>query len=191
MNNIILKTDRLLLRTWCNDDLIPMYQINQDPLVMEYFPSLCDWEDTKKFVTKINQHHQKNGFSLYAVELKKTGEFIGFVGLSIPEFEAHFTPCIEIGYRLSSQHWGKGYATEAAQTVLDYAFNELKLNKIVSFTSILNKKSIRVMEKIGLKKVKEGNFYHPCLPQDHKLSLHVLYTITKNEYKNRKNYYEK
>ena len=176
---IILKTKRLILRIFKDEDLDPMTQINQDPKVMEYFPALGNKEQTRIHIKRINDHYDKYGFSLYAVELKNTGEFIGFVGLLKPSFDAHFTPTTEIGWRLSSKHWGKGYAPEAAKAVLEYAFNTLHLKEVVSFTSIGNQKSIRVMEKIGLKHDPKDNFYHPKLDKNHPLALHVLYKLSK------------
>src|SRR5690606_16732139 len=118
----ILETDRLILRTWLDSDLLPMFEINQDPQVMEYFPGLQDLKTTQNFITQVNNHFDKHGYSLYAAVRKDSNEFIGFIGLLFPDFKAHFTPTTEIGWRLSSKHWGKGYATEGAQAVLDYGF---------------------------------------------------------------------
>ena len=103
----ILETDRLILRTWHDDDLQPMLAINQDLKVMEYFPSLQDVDMTKNFIDKVNTHFENHGYSLYATVRKDTNEFIGFIGLLMAEFESHFTPATEIGWRLSSNHWGK------------------------------------------------------------------------------------
>ena len=115
---------------------------------------------------------------MWATTIKETGEFIGFVGLSIPSFEAHFTPCVEIGWRLTSSHWGKGYATEAALAVLKIGFEKYRLKEIVSFTASVNKRSIRVMEKIGMIHNVKDDFNHPKLAIDHPLSRHVLYRIS-------------
>ena len=142
INNMkILETDRLILRIWNDNDLQPMLAINQDPKVMEYFPDLQDLEMTKNFIDKVNAHFENHGYSLYATVRKDTNEFIGFIGLLIADFESHFTPATEIGWRLSSKHWGKGFATEGAKAVLDYAFKELKIPEIVSFTAAGNAKS--------------------------------------------------
>lgn len=134
----IIKTERLILRTWRKEDTDHYFQINQDPQVMEYFSGLQDLETTKNFITKVNNHFDKHGYSLYATARKDTNEFIGFIGLFVADFEAHFTPATEIGWRLSSKHWGKGFATEGAKAVLDYAFRKLKIPEIVSFTAELN-----------------------------------------------------
>jgi len=103
----ILETERLILRTWDDNDLQPRLAINQDPRVMEYFPELQDLETTKKLIIRINNHFEKYGHTAYATERKDSGEFIGFIGLFTPEFDAHFTPATEIGWRLSSKYWGQ------------------------------------------------------------------------------------
>jgi len=181
MSNII-ETNRLILRTWKNSDLKPMLSINQDPKVMEYFPGLQDLETTKNLILKINSHFKKHGYTLYATEIKNSGEFIGFIGLFTPGFESHFTPATEIGWRLSSKHWGQGFATEGAKAALDYAFRELKILEIVSFTSVDNTKSIRVMQKIGLQHTIDDNFDHPKLEEDSPLKQHVLYRLSREKY---------
>ena len=167
----ILETDRLILRTWNDDDLQPMLTINQDPKVMEYFPGLQDLQMTKNFIDKVNTHFEKHGYSLYATVRKDTDEFICFIGL-------------QIGWRLSSNHWGKGFATEGAKAVLDYAFRELKMPEIVSFTAAGNAKSIKVMQKIGLQHNESDDFDHPKLDDTSPLKRHVLYRLNRNDYLN-------
>ena len=147
----ILETKRLILRTWKKSDLDPMCEINQDPKVMEYFSKLQDRDTTKKFINKVINHFDKNGYTNYAIQTKFTNKFIGFIGLLNTNIKAHFTPATGIGWRLSSKHWGNGYATEGAKEVLKHAFTVLDIPKIVSFTYAKNRRSIRVMEKIGLK----------------------------------------
>ena len=178
----ILETERLTLRTWSNNDLQPMFLINQDPKVMKYFPDLHDLEMTKNFIDKVNTHFENHGYSLYATVRKDTGEFIGFIGLLIADFKEHFTPAIEIGWRLSSNHWGKGFATEGAKAVLDYAFRELKIPEIVSFTAAGNAESIRVMQKIGLQHNERDDFDHPKLDDQSPLKRHVLYRLSCEKY---------
>ncbi|MCB0512951.1 MAG: GNAT family N-acetyltransferase [Bacteroidetes bacterium] len=180
----ILETDRLILRTWVDEDLESMLAINQDPKVMEYFPSLQDLDMTKNFIAKVNAHFKNHGYSLYAAVRKDTNEFIGFIGLLIADFESHFTPATEIGWRLSSNHWGQGFATEGAKAVLDYAFRELKIPEIVSFTAAGNAKSIRVMQKIGLQHNEADDFNHPKLDDKSPLKRHVLYRLSRNDYLN-------
>lgn len=176
---IILETDRLTLRTWTEQDIDAMAIIDQDPKVCEFLPAIGNRAATETGVRKIMRHYEDHGYSLYAVELKSTREFIGWTGLAIPSFEAHFTPAVEIGWRLSSNHWNQGYATEAAKAVLNYAFKTLGLEEVVSFTAVNNKPSRRVMEKIGLLHHPEGNFDHPRLEKSHPLCRHVLYRLKK------------
>ncbi len=146
---------------------------------MEFFPSPLTLDQTRSLVSRIGSSFEEKGFGLWAAELKTTGEMIGFIGLSVPAFEAPFTPCVEIGWRLSPTHWGKGLAPEGAQRVLEFAFRELGLPEIVSFTSGLNQKSRRVMEKIGMVYNPRDDFEHPLLPEGHWLRPHVLYRIRK------------
>lgn len=178
----ILETERLLLRTFQEDDDKSMIAINQDEKVMQFFPSVPTEEETIAFINKVIAHQEQHGFSLYATEIEKTGEMIGFVGLLTATFEAHFTPAVEIGWRLSSKHWNHGYATEAAKAVLDYAFNERKLDEVVSFTSVLNKPSIRIMQKMGLHTSSEDDFDNPNVPAGSPLVKHVLYKLKRTEY---------
>ncbi|MCH9763573.1 MAG: GNAT family N-acetyltransferase [Gammaproteobacteria bacterium] len=181
----IIETERLILRTWCDDDLEPMFRINQDPKVMEYFSALGSKEETQNHINRICKHQDEHGYSLYVVELKSTHKMIGFIGLLHrikAEFNVPFNPSIAIGWRLSLKHWGKGFATEGASAVLDYAFCVLGLPEIVSFTVTENKKSRRVMEKIGLTYNPDDDFDHPKAPDDSPLKQHVLYRITKKQY---------
>ncbi len=174
---IKLETNRLILRQWLDSDIPIFAGMNRDPKVMEFFSACLSEEETEEMVTRIRVHFQKYGYGLFAVELKSSGEFIGFVGLSIPQFDAPFMPAVEIGWRISSQHFGKGYATEAAKKILEFAFDELELEEVVSFTVPRNKASQRVMEKIGMSRDLSGDFFHPKLEKNHPLSLHVLYRI--------------
>lgn len=178
----ILEIERLFLRTFQEEDVESLIAINQDPKVMQFFPSIPTREETIAFIDSIISHQEEKNFSLYAAEIKNTGEMIGFVGLFTATFEAHFTPAIEIGWRISSKHWNQGYATEAAKAVLDYAFKTLGLDEIVSFTSTLNKPSIRVMRKIGLHTNSEDDFDNPKVPSGSPLVEHVLYRLKRSEY---------
>ncbi len=184
---IILITDRLILRTWKASDIPLMSAISSDPLVMEHFPALQDIAATQLLIDRANQHYETFGYAPCAVETKDTQEFIGFVGLShppfeIPNFQPRGMPIVEIGWRLSSHHWGKGYATEAAKAVLRYAFTELNLSEIISFTVTANTKSRRVMEKIGLHHSVADDFDHPKLDENSPLRRHVLYRLTRDNY---------
>ncbi|HAT8341961.1 TPA: GNAT family N-acetyltransferase [Legionella pneumophila] len=178
----ILETERLFLRTFQENDVESLIAISQDQKVMQFFPAIPTREETIAFIDRIIAHQEEKNFSLYAAEFKNTDEMIGFVGLFTATFQAHFTPAIEIGWRLSSKHWNKGYATEAAKAVLDYAFRKLNLDEVVSFTSVLNKPSIRVMQKIGLHTNLEDNFDNPKVPSGSPLIDHVLYRLKRSEY---------
>jgi RimJ/RimL family protein N-acetyltransferase len=173
----VLETERLWLRHWREADEDPMCAINQDSEVMAYFPELQDRATTLRFFEKVRTHFAEHGYGLWAVEEKSSGEFIGFIGLMAVDFEAHFTPAVEIGWRLASSHWRRGLATEGASAVLRYAFTALDLDEIVSFTSVDNKASRRVMEKIGLQRGVADDFDHPQLPDGHVLRAHVLYRL--------------
>ena len=170
-----LTTDRLILRMWRNGDREPFARMNADPAVMEFFPSLLTREESDATVDRIEVHFAAHGFGVWATELKSTGEFIGFVGLWTPRFKAHFTPCVEIGWRLSREHWGRGLATEGAQAARDYGFGGLGLRELVSFTTVGNMRSRRVMEKLGMTHDSADDFDHPDLPEGHALRRHVLY----------------
>jgi RimJ/RimL family protein N-acetyltransferase len=180
---IILQTPRLILRTWQDSDIEPFSMMNQDPEVMRFFPSLLTPEESASRVDWQLRHFKEQGFCCYAVELKSTGEFIGFVGLAIPLFEAPFMPAVEIGWRIAKTHWNKGYATEAAKYVLNHAFNHLNLPEVVSFTAIQNRTSRRIMEKIGMTHDPKDDFDHPKLAEGHPLRQHVLYRITADQIK--------
>ncbi len=170
-----IETDRLLLRQWSDDDRDPFAALNADPVVMEHFPAPITRAESDAFVDRHSALIDQRGWGLFATEVRETGEFIGFVGLAVPVFDADFMPCTEIGWRLTASSWGRGYATEAATAVLDLAFDELGLDEVVSFTYVGNRASRRVMEKIGLQQRYE--FDHPNLPGD-RVERHVLYGLT-------------
>ncbi len=169
-----IETERIGLRQWKDSDEPVFVEMNMDKNVMEFFPSILSAEETLAMIERIKKLIAENNFGLWGAEIKHTKEFIGFVGLSIPRFQMDFTPCVEIGWRLAHKHWGYGYATEAAAACLDYGFNNLKINEIVAFTSVLNARSINVMKKIGMENVK--NFEHPLIEDGHWLKTHVLYS---------------
>ncbi len=172
-----LRSDRLLLRRWRDADREPFARMNADPAVMEHFPALLSRAESDAMVDKVEARFDDRGYSLWAAELCATGEFIGFVGLSVPAFHAHFTPCIEIGWRLAPAHWGKGLATEGARAVARHAFEAIGLHEIVSFTVPANVRSRGVMEKLGMTHDERDDFDHPNLPPGHPLRRHVLYRL--------------
>lgn len=173
----MLETDRLLLRRWNDADREPFFRVNSDPRVMEFFPRCLSRAESDQFIERIEAHFQKHSFGLYAAELRENDAFVGFIGLSVPAFEAHFTPCVEIGWRLSVDHWGRGLASEGARVVLNHAFEDLRLKEVVSFTTPANVRSRRVMEKIGMNHHPADDFDHPSLPTGHALKRHVLYRV--------------
>lgn len=178
----IIEADRLLLRSWEPQDLEPFSKINADPRVMEHMLKTLTLEETQAFINRINDQFANHGYGLFATVLKNSNEFIGFVGLSIPSFATHFTPCVEIGWRLAYPHWGKGYATEAAKEILKLAFVEYGLPEILSWTTTNNLRSRRVMEKLHMTHNPADNFTHPNLPLDHPSSSHVLYRIKQKKW---------
>jgi RimJ/RimL family protein N-acetyltransferase len=175
-----LATERLILREWRAEDREPFARMNADPAVMEFMPTVLTRAESEALVDRVEAHFAARGFGPWAAELRETGEFIGYVGLWTPAFEAHFTPCIEIGWRLAKEHWGKGLATEGARAVMEHALGELGLKDLVSFTSVQNARSRRVMEKIGMTHNPADDFDHPVLPEGHSLRRHVLYRKTGN-----------
>jgi len=172
-----LRTERLLLRQWRDDDVEPFAALNADPETMRYFPAPIEREESDAFAERIHRQIELEGWGLWAVEVVDAAPFIGFVGLARPSFDAHFTPAVEVGWRLARNHWGRGYATEAARAALAYGFDELDLDEIVSFTSQLNEPSWRVMERLGMSHDPADDFEHPRLPEGHPLRLHVLYRL--------------
>ncbi len=170
-----LRTERLLLRGWRPRDREPFAALNADPEVMELMPKTLTRAESDALVDVIEAEFGECGYGLWAVEVPGEVSFAGFVGLHRATFKAHFTPAVEIGWRLDRPLWGRGYATEAAREVLRYAFDEADLDEVVSFTSAGHAKSRAVMERIGLQP--SGEFDHPNLPEGHRLRRHVLYRL--------------
>ena len=177
----MLQTQRLILRDWQQSDLEPFAQMNADAEVMRYFPATLSRSESDALVKRIEHHHQAHGFGLWAVEERSTGAFIGLIGLNVPTFEAHFTPTVEVGWRLAKVFWGKGYATEGARSAIYYGFEVIGLTEIVSFTAQLNLRSIAVMKRLGMTQTQTDDFNHPGLPSGHPLQMHVLYRLNRNQ----------
>ena len=173
------RTERLILRRWRDDDRAPFAAMNADPVAMEHFPRTYDRRESDAMVDRIEEHVTAHGFGFWAVEVPDLAPFIGFVGLSTPSFEAHFTPAIEVGWRLAREHWGHGYATEAARKAVSVGFEEYDLREIVSFTVPANFRSRRVMERIGMTHDLADDFDHPRFPPGHPLRRHVLYRLAR------------
>jgi RimJ/RimL family protein N-acetyltransferase len=167
-----LRTERLLLRQWRDEDRAPFAALNADPIVMEHFPSTMTREASDAFVDFNIATIAERGWGLWAVEAN--GEFIGFVGLNEPQFRSG----VEIGWRLAHGAWGHGYATEAARAVLEFAFAELGLDEVISFTTVENRRSRRVMERIGMTHDPADDFDHPNVT-DARVRPHVLYRLAR------------
>lgn len=174
-----IRSARLLLRGWRDADRAPFAALNTDPAVMEHYPSTLSRAESDALADRIEAHHTRHGFGLWAVQVPGVVPFAGYIGLARPSFQAHFTPCVEIGWRLARDFWGRGYATEGAQAVLSFAFDRLGLDDVVSFTVPANVRSRRVMERIGMTHSPSDDFDHPLLPEGHPLRRHVLYRIAR------------
>jgi RimJ/RimL family protein N-acetyltransferase len=174
-----LDTARLRLRRWCRDDLEPFAAMNADPDVMRYFPFPLTRDESDDMVTRIDRHFERHGFGLWALERRHSGQFIGFAGLSVPRFTAHFTPCVEVGWRLARPFWDCGYATEAAQAAVAHGFTDLRLSEVVSFTTLANERSQRVMHRLGMRHDPADDFEHPVLAASNyaHLAPHVLFRL--------------
>jgi RimJ/RimL family protein N-acetyltransferase len=179
MNAITLHTPRLVLRPWRDEDVDSFAAMFDDPAVMEFLPAQKDRAAIEALLGRMRAHLDARGFGWWAAELKSSGAFIGFVGLSRVPFEAHFTPAVEVGWRLASAHWGKGYATEGARAALHAGFTRLGLGEIVSFTVPPNARSWGVMTRIGMTHDPADDFDHPRLPEGDPLRRHVLYRISR------------
>lgn len=172
---IYMETERLILRSWKYEDRKPFADMNGNGNVMKYFPTTLSSDESDAFVDRINAEFEETGFGLYAVEIKESGEFIGYVGFHRFTFEAPFSPGWEIGWRISDKFWHKGYATEAAKACLDYARDKRLCDKLYSFTAVPNISSENVMKRIDMRC--HGTFMHPALADGHWLKEHKLYSI--------------
>jgi RimJ/RimL family protein N-acetyltransferase len=175
--SLVLHTPRLTLRPWRDDDVAAFAAMFADPAVMEFLMPVTDKVAIEAIVGRVRAHFDQHGFGWWAAELRKTGAFVGFVGLSYIPFEAHFTPAVEIGWRLAGAYWGQGYATEGARASLAAAFTRLGLAEIVAITVPANARSWRVMERIGMTHDPTDDFDHPRLAEGDPLRRHVLYRI--------------
>ena len=174
-----LRTARLILRHWRDDDLEPFAAMNADPRVMEHMPSMLSRAESNALATRARDHFARHGFGLWAVEAPGVAGFIGYVGLSVPRFTSAFTPCVEVGWRLARAFWGFGYATEAARAALAFGFTVASLDEIVSFTAPANLRSLAVMERLGMSRDPADDFDYPSLPEGHPLRRHVLYRLSR------------
>ena len=172
-------TERLLLREWLPSDREPFARMNADPRVVEFLSRPLDRAASDELVDRIEARWASDGHGLWAVERRDDRAFIGFVGLAAPTFEAAFTPCVEIGWRLDAAAWGRGYATEGARAALRFGFEEHDLAEIVSFTVPANRRSRAVMERLGMTRDPADDFDLPSLAEGHELRRHVLYRLSR------------
>ena len=175
-----VRTERLLLRRWREEDREPFAALNADPVVMEHFPAPLDRAASDALAARADAHLAEHGWGLWAVEVaagEHRGRFAGFTGLAVPGWDAPFAPCVEVGWRLARWAWGHGYASEAARAALAVGFDELGLEEVVSFTAVTNERSQAVMRRIGMTRDPDGDFLHPGVPDGHPLQPHVLHRL--------------
>jgi len=182
-----LTTARLVLRPWRDSDLAPFAALNADPAVMEHFPATLTAAQATALAEGIQEDLAERGFGWWAAEVPGLAPFIGFIGLSVPDFGAPFLPpgktVVEVGWRLARDFWGHGYATEGARACLRFGFDDLRLPEIVSFTAAQNARSRAVMERLGMTRDPADDFDHPKLPPGHRLSRHVLYRLSGQDWR--------
>lgn len=178
-----IETDRLVLREWRYSDSEPFAAMNADAEVMRYFPNPLSRKASDAFIRRIMDEIRMKGYGLFAVALKSTGEFIGYVGLHEITFDSDIKGETEIGWRIDKRYWGRGYATEAATAVLDFA-RAAGLRRIYSFTAAINTPSERLMQRLNMTKL--GEFDHPALSEGERLRRHVLYGIDLSSHPRRK-----
>jgi RimJ/RimL family protein N-acetyltransferase len=178
----VLETERLLLRPYCDDDLGGLAALCADPVVMDHFPQTLDRASSERLAERIKAHFELHGFGPWSVEIKDTHMYAGFVGLMVPAFEAHFTPCVEVGWRLARKYWGRGYATEAARVSLAFGFETMGCDEIVSMTVPGNFRSRAVMARLAMARDPDGDFDHPTVAEGHPLRRHVLYRLSKKSW---------
>jgi RimJ/RimL family protein N-acetyltransferase len=176
-DKIKLAGARVVLRRWRDEDRAPFAAMNGDPRVMTFFKSPLTRAQSDAMIDFVDGQIDEKGVGLWAVEVPGVAPFIGFTGLAVLRFAAHFTPCVEIGWRLAFDYWGKGYATASAQLALRYGFDVVNLDEIVSFTSTANRRSRAVMERLRMRHDPAEDFGHPEMPDDHPLRPHVLYRL--------------
>lgn len=182
MSPIETCSERLLLRTWRDDDLPFLAALNADAEVMRHFPACLDLQQSAQMLARIRAHFAEHGFGFWLLERRDTGELIGVTGLAQVAFAAPFTPAVEIGWRLAPAHWRQGYAKEAARAALAVAFERLALEEVVAFTVPANLPSQAVMRSIGMCRDESADFLHPKVADGHPLQPHVLYRIRRDEW---------
>jgi len=177
MEPITLTTDRLILRQWRPQDIPAYAAMSGDPRVMEHYPAIQSRAESEASLLRFQARIAERGWGIWALEDRASGETVGFTGLQHPPFEEHFTPCIEIGWRVAFERWGEGLAPEAARAALAFGFERLGVDEIVAMTSLPNRRSMRVMEKLGMTRDPADDFDVPMIPEGHRLRRHVLYRL--------------
>jgi RimJ/RimL family protein N-acetyltransferase len=172
---LTLETPRLLLRPWMDSDVEPWVAMCADDRVMEFFPSTYDRERAESTAVRLRENIERKDYGWWVIDAKDGPPFVGVVALQDVPFEAHFTPALEVGWRLGYAHWGRGFATEAASRVLDFAFADLGRDEVVAMTAKINERSQRVMLRLGMTRDARDDFEHPNLKPGHRLRPHVLY----------------
>jgi RimJ/RimL family protein N-acetyltransferase len=182
MTATVLRTRRLLLREWRDDDLDAFAVLSSDSDVMQHLLPLDGRAESDAMAARVRRHFAEHGFGFWAVELPGQAAFIGVIGLAVVGFTAHFTPAVEIGWRLGRRYWGQGYAIEAAAAALDDGFGRLRLDEIVAFTVPANEPSWRLMHRLGMTRSEQDDFDHPRIPAGHPLRRHVLYRLDRQSW---------
>ncbi len=177
----VLRTDRLLLRDWTDADMVPFAAMNADPRVMEFLGPVMGRTASDELAARIRKHVHAHGYGLWAAEIPGAVRFIGFIGLNVIEWSP-LAPSVEIGWRLAPDYWKQGYASEGAREVMRFAFEELALDEVIAFTSVANRRSRGVMERIGMRHDPDRDFDHPKLTADDPLRPHVVYSRTKRDW---------
>jgi len=185
VSTFALETEQLLLRRWREEDKVPFAAMNADPAVMEFFPALLTRAESDALVDRFDAEMVERGFCPWAVELRESGTFIGFIGPHGAPESVSFAPAVEVGWRLARPFWGRGFATEGAGEAVRYGFDVVDLEEIVSFTSVVNLRSRRVMERLGMSRSPDEDFEHPHVPEGDPLRPHVLYRLTRDDWRAR------
>jgi RimJ/RimL family protein N-acetyltransferase len=177
-----LHTERLILRRWRDEDSDAFASLNADPVVMEHFPGVLTREESDQMIRRMELHFEEFGFGLWAVEIRWAEKLIGFCGLAVPTFNTHFTPAVEVGWRLTRDEWGSGYATESAKAAIDFGFEHARLDEILSWTIPANERSQGVMTRLGMSRAPELDFDHPRFLDDERLRRHIVYRLAREDW---------
>lgn len=172
-----LRTERLLLRRWRAEDLESFAAINADERVMEHSLGPLTRARTEALMERFEASFERQGYGMWAVEISGERTLAGFVGITDVEIDVPFAPAVELGWRLARECWGRGLASEAAGAAVVFAFDRLELAELVAYTAAINARSRRLMERLGMTREQEGDFRHPAIPREHRLSEHVLYRL--------------